>query len=189
MAAVDVAIVKGKTPAGDRICLAFGDGSSCRAAARVIHDLPHLVVESVFGIDDGRWGRLATRRDRPAGVAVDAVAAGPMLDRDQPGQLVARAAADAVVNLWWQGPDTPAGVRDRLLARAKGESGLAARIEDLAARLDDEAIRGARAGVQYLYRGWRALPGGGTLRLTWPLLAGPEPDRATRGPELASLVT
>jgi hypothetical protein len=84
--------------------------------------------------------------------------------------VVARAATSAVVNLWRDGPNTPSGVRDRMLEAAKRETWQATRIEDLAARLDDDTIRAARIGVRYLYSSWRALPRGGTLRLTWPLL-------------------
>ena len=54
-----VALVKGETPAGDRIWLTSPDGTSSQVAARVIRDLPHLAVESAFGIDDGLWGTLA----------------------------------------------------------------------------------------------------------------------------------
>jgi hypothetical protein len=53
-------------------------------------------------------------------------------------------------------------VRDRLRKSGPGAT-------DLAGRLDDEAIRVARAGVQRLYREWAELPVGGTLRATWPL--------------------
>ena len=55
----DLAIVKGKTPAADRTWLSFPDGTAHRAAVHVIHDLPHLVIESVFGLPDGLWGSLA----------------------------------------------------------------------------------------------------------------------------------
>ena len=159
VAVAAVAVVKGETPAGDRIWLASPGGTSSQVVARVVRDLPHLVVESAFGIDDGLWATLAdaSSDDLPNG-------------RDCPGHAVARAAASAVVNLWRHGPNTPCGVRDRLRAAAKHETWAAARIEDLAARLDDDTIRAARIGVRRLYRSWRALPAGGTLRLTWPLL-------------------
>jgi hypothetical protein len=170
VATADVAIVKGDTPAGDRIWLTFPDGTSCRVVAHVIHDLPHLVVESAFGIDDGLWGTLASRRDGLARRVGDCPSGDLANNRDWPGRVVARAATDAVVNLWRDGPETPSGVRDRLLASAKRETWQAARIEDLAARLDDDTIRAARIGVRYLYSSWRALSAGGTLRLTWPLL-------------------
>ncbi|HVT69107.1 MAG TPA: hypothetical protein VHF26_15255, partial [Trebonia sp.] len=82
--------------------------------------------------------------------------------RAAPADPVARAAVDAVVNRWGNGPDTPAGVRARL--RRTG-----AEAAELAGRLTDEEIRVAGAGVRRLYREWAALPVGGTLRATWPL--------------------
>jgi hypothetical protein len=170
VATADVAIVKGDTPAGDRISLTLPDGTSRRAVAHVIHDLPHLVVESAFGIDDGLWSTLASRDDDPLPLVRDSLSGIPA-DRDWPGRVVAVAATGAVVNLWRDGPNTPGGVRDRLLASAKRKTWQAARIEDLAARLDDDTIHAARIGVRYLFGSWRALPAGGTLRLTWPLLS------------------
>lgn len=142
----DVAITKGETPARDWIRLSFPDGTARHAVVHVVHDLPHLVVESAFGLGGGLWGTLAR---------------GGLCDA-WPGHAVARAAVNAVVNRWRNGPDTPDGVRDRL----RGHSPQAA---DLADGLDDETIRVAAAGVARLYREWRAMPPGGTLHLTWPL--------------------
>jgi hypothetical protein len=150
----DVAIVKGETPPEDRTWLSFPDGTALSGVVRVIHDLPHLVVESVFGIGDGLWGTLA------AG-GFPNVTSKPG-ERNWPGHVLAKAAVNAVVNRWNEGPDTPDGVRDRM--RASGPD-----VADLADRLDDETIRVAVAGVKRLYRAWRALSPGGALRLTWPL--------------------
>jgi hypothetical protein len=156
----DVAIVKGETPAADRTWLTFADGTERRAIVQVIHDLPHLVVESAFSLDDGLWGALAaggpSRAVTPRLRLVVSV---------RPGQLVAKAAVNAVLNRWSDGPDTPAGVRARLRCSGPGAA-------ELAGRLDDETIRATAAGVRRLYRDWSALPAGGTLRLTWPLPAG-----------------
>jgi hypothetical protein len=168
----DVAIVKGETPAADRTWLTFPDGTARRAVVHVIHDLPHLVVESVFGLEDGLWGilavggfapatRAATRRTGRIRLVTDA----PFDDiatQNWPGHLVAKAAVNAVLNRWSDGPDTPSGVRARL--RCYGPEAA-----EFAGRLDDETIRVAAAGVRRLYREWSALPPGGTLRLTWPL--------------------
>jgi hypothetical protein len=153
--AADVAIVKGETPAADWALVTFSAGGTRKVAVQVVNDLPHLVVESVFGIDDGRWGALAFG-GAPGG--------------GRPGQVVAAAAVDAVVNRWHRGPDSPQGVRDRLRARAQRETWLAVRIADLADALDDAEIRAARDGVQAACRQWARLPVGGALRLTWPLL-------------------
>jgi hypothetical protein len=168
----DVAIVKGDIPAADRTWLTFSDGTARRAVVHVIHDLPHLVVESVFCLDDGLWGtlaaggftqaaRAATRRHGRIRLVTDAPL-DELAARTWPGHVVAKAAVNAVLNRWNDGPDTPAGVRARL--RCYGPEAAA-----LAGRLDDETIRVAAAGVRRLYREWSALPAGGTLRLTWPL--------------------
>ncbi len=39
--------------------MAADSGPARQVAVHVIHDLPHLVVESLFGIEDGLWGVLA----------------------------------------------------------------------------------------------------------------------------------
>ena len=161
----DVAIVKGETPAADRTWLTFPDQTVRRAVVHVIHDLPHLVVESAFGLDDGLWGTLAgDGGSSRAARAVTTPRRLRLVAGAPPGQLVAKAAVNAVLNRWNDGPDTPAGVRARLRCSGPGAA-------ELAGRLDDETIRVAVAGVRRLYRDWSVLPRGGTLRLTWPLPA------------------
>jgi hypothetical protein len=168
----DVAIVKGETPAGDRTWLSFPDGTARRAVVHVIHDLPHLVVESVFALDEGLWGTLAaggftpaddvlTRRRARIRLVTDAPF-DELAERNWSAHKVAKAAVNAVLNRWGDGPDTPDGVRARLRRGGAAEAGLAA-------RLTDEEIRLAAAGSRRLYREWAALPVGGTLRATWPL--------------------
>jgi hypothetical protein len=149
----DVAIVKGETPAGDRTWLSFPDGTARREDVRVIRDLPHLVVESVFGLDEGLWGTRAAGRRHGLRLVTNL----PLDDH-----AVAKAAVYAVLNRWGDGPDTPAGVRERL--RRSGPD-----TAELAGRLTDEQIQVADAGVRRLYRDWAAMPVGGTLRATWPL--------------------
>jgi hypothetical protein len=174
----DVAIVKGETPASDRTWLSFPDGTARRAVVHVTHDLPHLVVESVFRLDGGLWGTLAAGGYVPASRAVTrrnarirlvttvlddkAVPADEIALRNWPAHRVAKAAVNAVLNRWGDGPNTADGVRDRL-------RGFGPDAAELAGRLEDEAIRVAGVGVQRLYREWAALPVGGTLRATWPL--------------------
>lgn len=149
----DVAIVKGKTPASDTTWLSFPDGTACREVVHVVNDLPHLVVESVFGLGGGLWGTRAARRFQKLKLVTDTAS-------EQ--HALAKAAVSAVLNRWANGPDTPDGVRTRLRAAGPEAS-------SLAERLSDEQIRVAASGVRRLHRDWAALPIGGTLRATWPL--------------------
>jgi hypothetical protein len=54
-----ITLVKGETAALDRTWLALADGPGWQAAVHVVHDLPHLVVESVFGLPDAPLDDLA----------------------------------------------------------------------------------------------------------------------------------
>jgi hypothetical protein len=175
---MEITLVKARGPGDrDRAYLKAGDATR-RGAVHVIHDLPHLVVESLFGITDGLWAELAAGFHAAAGHA--ASARDP--ERHKQGRIVSGAAANArtgqwltsghrraktitncVTNRWGDGPDTPAGVRDRV-ARANDSS-----LHDLLARVDDETIALTIRGVRDLERRWMAVPPGGTLRLSWPL--------------------
>jgi hypothetical protein len=55
----------------DRAYLKGGDVAR-RGPVHVIHDLPRLVVESLFGITDGLWGELAAGSHAAAGHAASA---------------------------------------------------------------------------------------------------------------------
>jgi hypothetical protein len=175
---MEITLVKAAGPGDrDRAYLKSGDAAR-RGPIHVVHDLPHLVVESLFGITDGLWGELASGFHAAAGDA--ASARDPK--RQKQGRIVSGAAADArtgqwltpghrraktitncVTNRWGDGPDTPAGVRDRV-ARASDPS-----LQDLLTRVDDETIGTAIRGVRDLERRWLAVPPGGKLKLVWPL--------------------
>lgn len=153
-------------------------GGSERLPVHPLHDLPHLVVESLFGLEDGLWAELAegghgevraavTARDpkrqklgRIVSGGASSAGAGTWLSD---GHRLAKTATNAVVNRWGDGPDTPTGVRRRL-AGAQG-----ATVAGLLERLDDETIALAIRAVRELERRWTALPPGGTLCLEWPL--------------------
>ena len=158
----------------DRAYLTAG-GVTWRGPIHVIHDLPHLVVESLFGITDGLWGELAagsraapsqaaTARDpkrRKQGRIVSGAAAGaPTEVWLTPGHRRAKTITNCVVNRWGDGPGTVHGVRDRV-ARENDPS-----LDHLLAEVDDEAIAMAIRGVRDLEQRWLAVPPGGTLRLS-----------------------
>jgi hypothetical protein len=175
---MEITLVKAAKPGGrDRAYLEV-DGVTRRGPIHVVHDLPHLVVESLFGIDDGLWGELAAGSHAAAGHAaaardpkrqkqgriVSGAAAGAPTDQWlTPGHRLAKTITNCVVNRWGDGPDTPAGVRDRV-ARQNSRSP-----QDLLARVDDETIDLAIRGVRELMHRWIEVPSGGTLRLSWPL--------------------
>jgi len=53
---MEVTLVKAARPGDrDRAYLTVG-GVNRRGPVHVVHDLPHLVVESLFAITDGLWG-------------------------------------------------------------------------------------------------------------------------------------
>src|SRR5262249_14814155 len=98
------------------------DGVTRQVAVHVVHDLPHLVVESLLGLDDGLWGELvagvhaasdraATARD-PKRQKRGRIAAGAGAPTDEwlsEGHRRAKTLTNAVTNRWGDGPDTPAG--------------------------------------------------------------------------------
>jgi hypothetical protein len=88
---------------------------------------------------------------------------------------VAKAATNAVMNRWQDGPDTPDGVRARLSPDAAADADYRQRVGDLLGRLDDETIALAISGTRDLSTAWARLPAGGTLRLQWPLPRAAQP--------------
>ena len=139
----EITLVKGEISALDRTWMSMPDGSTRQVAVHVVHDLPHLVVESMFGIEDGLWGVLAQ-----GGFA---------------------AANRARTRSWQDGPDTPDGVRGRLSPDDAADADYRQRVSDLLGRLDDETIALAIGGTRELGTAWARLPAGDTLRLQWPL--------------------
>jgi hypothetical protein len=175
---VEIGLVKRpRNGDADRAYLTVG-GQTRRGPIHAVHDLPHLVVESVFEIDDGLWAELAagghaaaarttTARDparRKSGRIVSGAATGARTDEWlSSGHRLAKIVTNAVVNRWGDGPDTPAGVRRRLARQAAPD------VEALMRRINDEQIATAISGVRTLDRRWMATPPGGTLHLMWPL--------------------
>jgi len=137
--------------------MSMPDGSTRQVAVHVVHDLPHLVVESLFGIEDGLWGVLARggfgaanlARTRSRGRRARLVTDEPLDDlgaRNWRGHLVAKAATNAVMNRWQEGPDTPDGVRARLRPGDEADADYRQRIAGLLGRLDDATIALAIGG-------------------------------------------
>jgi len=132
----------------DRAWLTAG-GVARRGPVHVIHDLAHLVVESVFGITDGLWAELAAgshaaaghaatardpKRHKQGRIASGAAAGVPAGQWLTPRHRRAKTITNCVANRWGDGPDTPSGVRDRA-ARQHDPS-----LDDLLAVIDDETI-------------------------------------------------
>ncbi len=170
-------IKAGRRGEQDRVYLTMA-GSARRGPVHVVHDLPHLAVESVLGINDGLWAELEAGRHPAAAQAV--TARDPK--RQKTGRIVSGAAegvpasgwltaghrrakvlTNAVANRFGDGPDTPAGVRKRV-ARSGDRSA-----EDFLSRVDDDTIAEAIVRAGELLRRWAELPPGETLRLSWPL--------------------
>jgi hypothetical protein len=178
---MEITLVKAARPGEqDRAYLTAG-GVTWRGPVHVSHDLPHLAVESVFGIDDGLWAELAAGSHAAAahaaaardpkrqkqGRIVSGAAAGVSSDVWlTPGHRRAKTVTNCVVNRWGDGPDTPAGVQERASRQADPA------VRDLLARAGDATIALAIEGVLDLERRWRAVPPGGKLALCWPLPPG-----------------
>ncbi len=175
---MEITLVKAAGPGDrDRAYLEV-DGVTWRGPIHVMHDLPHLAVESLFGIDDGLWGELAAgayaaaghaatardpKRQKQGRIVSGAAAGAPTGQWLTPGHRRAKAITNCVVNRWGDGPDTPRGVRDRA-AREDSQP-----LADLLAGVDDQTIATAIRGVRDLVQRWMAVPPGGKLRLSWPL--------------------
>jgi hypothetical protein len=168
----EITLVKGETSALDRTWMSMPDGSTRQVAVHVVHDLPHLVVESLFGIEDGLWGVLARGGFAAANLA-------RTRSHGRRARLVTDVALDdlgarnwrghAVANRWQEGPDTPDGVRARLRPGEEADADYRQRVASLLGRLDDGTIALAISGVRDLAAAWALLPAGGIMRLEWPL--------------------
>src|SRR5438270_5597791 len=54
---MDIVVIKGTTPGErERMWVTRSDGSTDQVPINMVHDLPHLVVESALGLRFGFWG-------------------------------------------------------------------------------------------------------------------------------------
>jgi hypothetical protein len=96
------------------------DGVVRRGPVSVVHDLPHLVVESLFGIDDGLRGELAAGSHAAPGQAM--TARDP--ERQKLGRIVSGAAAGAPTEQWLtRGPRRAAWHTTRSLRQSWHQEG------------------------------------------------------------------
>jgi hypothetical protein len=121
---MEITLVKATGPADrDRALFTVG-GVARRGPIHVIHDLPHLVVESLSGITDGLWAELAAGSHPAAGEA--AAARDPKRHKQGPNRLRratgartgewltpghrrAETITNCVTIRWGDGPDSTAG--------------------------------------------------------------------------------
>jgi hypothetical protein len=179
---MDIVVVKASAPGErDRMWVTRSDGSTAQVPINMVHDLPHLIVESFFGLEFGFWGLIdagAFSREIEASHARDAkrVKAGrsgvlmgrarqsPLADEDI-DPLVAEheeelLAAKALTNAF-RGPGS---VRERLNRSAETN----AIVREKIASLDDESIEHIRMALAHADREWQAIPPGGRIELRWP---------------------
>ncbi len=104
-------------------------GSPAGQIVHPVHDLPHLAVESAFGITDGLLAELAagahgeagrataardTRRAKHGRIVTGAAAGIPAAQWLTAGHRRAKTVTNCVANRFGRRPDTPRGVRDLL---------------------------------------------------------------------------
>ena len=87
---MEVTLVKAARPGNRDRAYLTADGATRRGPIHVIDDLPHPVVESLFGVSNGLWAELAAGFHTAASHA--ATARRPQ--RHNQGRIVSGAAAD-----------------------------------------------------------------------------------------------
>jgi hypothetical protein len=162
------------------------DGSSAQVPINMVHDLPHLIVESALGLRFGFWGLIdagafaaeieaahardsrrvkAGRSGVLMGRAHQSPLAGEALDRlvaEHEDELIA---AKALTNAFRE-PGGPDAVRERLRPAAEAN----AVVGQKTVMLDDRTIGRIHEAIARVAAEWRAVPPGSRLELSWPLL-------------------
>ncbi len=170
---MDIVVVKGGSGQRDRMWVTRSDGSTEQVPINMVHDLPHLVVESAFGLEFGFWGLIdagAFAHEIHASHAREPKRAkqgrhGVLLPLS--GEVVA---AKALTNAFRDYGDTTAqGIRERLAVSAEQNAVVRDKLESLA----DSLIERVQSRLTELTREWRAVPPGGRMHLQWPLATSP----------------
>lgn len=185
---MEIVVIKGAEPGQrDSMWVTRRDGSTAQVPINMAHELPHLVVESVFGIEFGFWGLVAAgafanevrasrsrdpRRAKAgrAGVLVGRPGQSPLraegtddLLARHTGELMAAKALTNVFRAWGGSPPGPPEIRARLASVAHPVVGA------VLARITDSDIEAVLAGLPAADAAWRAVGPGEKLRLRWPL--------------------
>jgi hypothetical protein len=161
-----LAFVRGEQGERHRVWITPDGREAVGLDLHVRHDLPHLAVESVLGIEDGLWGALVAHGQYPG--LTDA-------------HVVAKSLTNAIVGAVRIGDVSADGVRAALLSFVRPEragrdsfdgavaerwaSLVAARV----ARLDDASVSAAAERLRWLLERWSQTGAGEVLRLEWPL--------------------
>lgn len=164
--AMRVVFVRRGSPAYNKVWITRDDGTTVEATIHVRNELRHLVVESLYGLDDGVWGCLAVDGRQPGltdGYWVARVLTNLTHDKhgdglQAPGQLRALVAAG------W-----PSDNGGRLGSGPEQRSRVWSLARTRVAAVDDEAIELAMAGVPRLLGLWEEMAEGSSLKLEWPL--------------------
>jgi hypothetical protein len=137
----------------------------------VRHDLPHLAVESVLGVDDGLWACLVSTGEYPG--LTDA-------------HRVAKGLVNSISGAAWGPASRVAEVRERLAAFHRPErvsrqsfdkeavDRVQCRLIEWVERLDDDTVSTAALTAMALFEQWDATPVGEAMKLDWPLTFSPE---------------
>lgn len=183
---MDIAIVKAALRGErDGMWVTRSDGSSAQVPINVPHDLPHLVVESWFGLTHGFWGLIDegafagdikaagsrdSRRAKKGRIGVLAARPGqspvgpdPLL-RDHSEELQAAKAITNAFRLWGMADREPDTVRARL-----GSPAAVNRVvREVLDRMSNADVESVYERQDALWARWLAVPPGEKLRLRWP---------------------
>lgn len=184
---MQIVVVKGRSGERDRMWVTRSDGSSAQVPINMAHDLPHLVVESIFGLRFGFWGLIDAGaftaeieashardpkrvKDGRSGVLMGRARQSPLASDDplvteHEAELMAAKALTNIFRTPDGGPATAAELRVRLADASSVNAVVRAAVEDAT----DERVAEIRDGLAEYAAAWAHIPSGGRLHLTWPI--------------------